>query len=88
LSGAQNPQLGISRSGDPYLRKLFVQCAHHVLGHLWAGLGASAMGLGEDRWRQEGDTAGDRRGGQKIIRVASTTCWVTGELYKPFPKMV
>src|SRR6185312_15927709 len=32
-SGARDPQLGISKSGDPYLRKLFVQCAHHVLGH-------------------------------------------------------
>jgi transposase len=31
-SGARDPQLGISKSGDPYLRKLFVQCAHHVLG--------------------------------------------------------
>ena len=30
---ARDPQLGISKSGDPYLRKLLVQCAHHVLGH-------------------------------------------------------
>jgi transposase len=27
-SGARDPQLGISKSGDPYLRKLLVQCAH------------------------------------------------------------
>ena len=32
-SGARDPQLGICKSGDPYLRKLLVQCAHHVLGH-------------------------------------------------------
>jgi transposase len=32
-SGARDPQLGISKSGDPYLRKLLVQCAHHILGH-------------------------------------------------------
>ena len=32
-SGARDPQLGISKSGDPYLRKLLVQCSHYVLGH-------------------------------------------------------
>jgi len=30
-SGARDPQLGISKSGDPYMRKLLVQCAHHIL---------------------------------------------------------
>lgn len=28
---AKNPQLGITKAGDPYLRKLLVQCAHCVL---------------------------------------------------------
>ena len=32
-SGTRDPQLGIAKSGYPYLRKLLVQCAHHVLGH-------------------------------------------------------
>jgi len=32
-SGGSDPQLGISKSGDKYLRKLLVQCAHHILGH-------------------------------------------------------
>ena len=32
-SGTQDPQLGISKSGDKYLRKLLVQCAHHILEH-------------------------------------------------------
>jgi len=31
-SGVCDPQLGIAKSGDRYLRKLLVQCAHHVLG--------------------------------------------------------
>lgn len=30
-SGEQNPQLRITRAGDPLLRKLLVNCAHHVL---------------------------------------------------------
>jgi transposase len=30
-SGARDPQLGITKTGDPYLRKLLVQCAHYIL---------------------------------------------------------
>ena len=31
-SGETDPQLRITRCGDKYLRKLLVQCAHHMLG--------------------------------------------------------
>lgn len=31
-SGASDPQLGISKQGNGYLRRLLVQCAHHILG--------------------------------------------------------
>jgi len=31
-SGNSDKQLGISKCGDPYLRKLLVQCAHQILG--------------------------------------------------------
>jgi len=31
-SGDSNPELGISRSGDGYLRRLLVQCAQYILG--------------------------------------------------------
>ncbi len=31
-SGERDPHLGITKSGDPYLRKLLVQCAHWILG--------------------------------------------------------
>ncbi len=32
-SGKSSPQLSITKSGDPMLRKLLVQCAQYVLGH-------------------------------------------------------
>jgi transposase len=32
-SGGSDPQLGITKAGDRYLRKLLVQSAHYVLGH-------------------------------------------------------
>jgi transposase len=31
-SGARDPQLGISKTGDEMLRKLLVNCAHYILG--------------------------------------------------------
>jgi transposase len=31
-SGQSEPQMHISKEGDPYLRSLLVQAAHHVLG--------------------------------------------------------
>ena len=31
-SGRSDPQLGITKAGDRYLRTLLVQCAHHILG--------------------------------------------------------
>lgn len=31
-SGNSNPQLRISKQGDPFVRRLLVQCAHYILG--------------------------------------------------------
>ena len=31
-SGDSDPELSISKCGDPYLRRLLVQCAHYILG--------------------------------------------------------
>ena len=31
-SGGSDPQLRISKEGDPYVRRLLVQCAHYILG--------------------------------------------------------
>ena len=31
-SGDLTSQLGISKAGDPHLRRLLVGCAHHILG--------------------------------------------------------
>lgn len=85
-SGARDPQLGISKSGDPYMRKLLVQCAHHILGH-----------YGKDSALRQGGLA-KGEGGKKatlraIVAVAPKLSvllhrlWVSGEFYKPFPKM-
>jgi transposase len=85
-SGARDPQLGISKSGDPYLRKLLVQCAHHILGP-----------FGKDsalrRWGLAKGEGGKRATLRAIIAVARKLSvllhrlWVSGEFFKPFPKM-
>ena len=86
-SGARDPELGISKSGDPYLRKLFVQCAHHVLGH-WGPDSALR------RWGLAKTDGGKKATLRAIVAVARKLSvllhhlWVTGEFYKPFPKTV
>ena len=86
-SGARDPELGISKSGDPYLRKLFVQCAHHVLGHWGPDSALRRWGLA----KTEGGKKATLRAIVAVARKLSVLLhhlWVTGEFFKPFPKMV
>jgi transposase len=85
-SGERDPQLGISKSGDKYLRKLLVQCAHHVLGHWGQDSALRQWGL------SKGDGVSNKK--RAVVAVARKLAvllhrmWVTGEIFKPFPKMV
>jgi transposase len=85
-SGERDPQLGISKSGDPYLRKLLVQCAHHMLGHWGKDSALRQWGL------SKGTTGAAKK--RAVIAVARKLAvllhrlWRTGENFKPFPKMV
>lgn len=86
-SGARDPQLGISKSGDPYLRKLLVQCAHHILGHYGKDSALRQWGLA----KSEGGKKATLRAIVAVARKLSVLLhrlWVSGEFYKPFPKMV
>lgn len=85
-SGARDPQLGISKSGDPYLRKLLVQCSHHVLGHWGRDSALRKWGLA----KSEGGKKATLRAIIAVARKLSVLMhrlWVSGEFYKPFPKM-
>jgi transposase len=85
-SGERDPQLGISKSGDQYLRKLLVQCAHHVLGQWGKDSALRQWGLS----KSDGSASKKRA----VIAVARKLAvllhrmWTTGEIFKPFPKMV
>jgi transposase len=86
-SGARDPQLGITKSGDGYLRKLLVQCAHHILGHWGRDSALRRWGLA----KAEGGKKATLRAIVAVARKLSVLLhrlWVSGELYKPFPTMV
>jgi transposase len=84
-SGERDPQLGISKSGDKYLRKLLVQCAHHILGHWGKDSALRQWGLSKS-----GGSASKKRAVIAVARklaVLLHRMWTTGENFKPFPKM-
>jgi transposase len=83
-SGERNPQLGIAKNGDRYLRSLLVECAHHLLSRgpdsalkQW-GLRLAAGGKGAKR--------------RALVAVARKLAvllhrlWVTGQFFRPFPE--
>lgn len=82
-SGQSEPQLHISKEGDPYLRTLLVQGAHHILG---------PFGADSDlrRWGRKLAERGGRNGKKRaVIAVARKLAvllhrlWVSGEVYEP-----
>lgn len=84
-SGDRDPQLGISKSGDKYLRRLLVQCAHHVLGHWGKDSALRQWGLSKS-----GGNPAKKRAVVAVARklaVLLHRIWMTGESFKPFPKM-
>ncbi|HLH16229.1 MAG TPA: IS110 family transposase [Bryobacteraceae bacterium] len=82
-SGESQPQLGITKAGDEYLRKTLVNCAHYILG---------PHGKDSDL-RRYGQRIGGRGGKnakkRAVIAVARKLAvllhrlWVSGEAYEP-----
>jgi len=82
-SGQRDPELGISRAGDTYLRKLLVQCAHRTLGRFDADTALRQWGLAK-----AGGSGATRRAIVAVARklaVLLHSLWVSGENFKPFP---
>jgi transposase len=85
-SGQSEPQMHISKEGDPYLRTLLVQGAHHILGPFGADSDLRRWGL---KLAERGGKNGKKRA---IIAVARKLAvllhrlWVSGEVYEPLRK--
>jgi transposase len=82
-SGSRNPELGIAKNGDHYLRSLLVECAHYVLSRAPdSGLKRCGLGLAQSgppaKRRERVDIA-------RKLTVLLRCLWSNGELYCPFP---
>jgi transposase len=82
-SGQSEPQMHISKEGDPYLRTLLVQGAQHILGPFGADCDLR-------RWGLKLAECGGRNGKKRAIiatarklAVLLHRLWVSGEVYEP-----
>lgn len=86
-SGQRNPQLGITKAGDSYLRMLLVQCAHCLLHRQGAGPDSALRRWGLKLCERGGSNAKKRA----VVAVARKLAvllhklWVSGATYRPFP---
>jgi transposase len=82
-SGASEPQLHISKEGDPYLRTLLVQGAQHILGPFGIDCDLRRWGL---KLAERGGRNGKKRAivaTARKLAVLLHHLWVSGEVYEP-----
>ncbi|HEX4593284.1 MAG TPA: IS110 family transposase [Bryobacteraceae bacterium] len=82
-SGNSRPQLRITKEGDAYVRKLLVQCAHHILGPFGRDSDLRRWGL---KLAEHGGKNGKKRALVAVARklaVVLHKLWVSGEVYEP-----
>src|SRR5438067_3485795 len=82
-SGQSEPQLHISKEGDPYLRTLLAQGAHHMVGPLGAYSDLRRWGL---KLAERGGRSGKKRAiiaTARKLAVLLHHLWVSGEAYEP-----
>jgi transposase len=86
-SGERDPHLGITKAGDEMLRKLLVNCAHHILGQNGQDSDLRRWGLQLVRTAERKGTKGARKLGAAAVArklaVLMHRLWVTGAEYKP-----
>jgi transposase len=83
-SGQSEPQMHISKEGDPYLRTLLVQGAQHILGPFGPDCDLRRWGL---KLAERGGKNGKKRAiiaTARKLAVLLHRLWVSGEVYEPF----
>jgi transposase len=81
-SGSGDPQLRITKAGDPLLRRLLVNCANHILGPFGADSDLRRWGL---KLAERGGKNARKRAKVAVARklaVLMHRLWVTGEVYQ------
>jgi transposase len=82
-SGQSEPQMHISKEGDPYLRTLLVQGAQHILGPFGPDCDLRRWGL---KLAERGGKNGKKRAiiaTARKLAVLLHHLWVSGEVYQP-----
>ncbi len=82
-SGQSEPQMHISKEGDPYLRTLLVQGAHPILGPFGADSDLRRWGL---KLAERGGKNGKKRAviaTARKLAVLLHRLWMSGEAYEP-----
>jgi transposase len=82
-SGRSEPQMHISKEGDPYLRTLLVQGAQHILGPFGVDCDLRRWGL---KLAERGGKNGKKRAiiaTARKLAVLLHRLWVSGEVYEP-----
>src|SRR6476619_2871680 len=82
-SGQSEPQLHISKEGEPYLRTLLVQGAQHILGPFGIDCDLRRWGL---KLAERGGRNGKKRAiiaTARKLAVLLHHLWVSGEVYEP-----
>jgi transposase len=82
-SGESEPQMHISKEGDPYLRTLLVQGAQHILGPFGVDCDLRRWGL---KLAERGGKNGKQRAivaTARKLAVLLHHLWVSGEVYDP-----
>jgi len=91
-SGDRDPELGISKAGDPFLRQLLVQCAHYILGPFGKDCELRRFGQriiersGQTPSRGKKRTSPKKRAAVAVARklaVLLHRLWVSDEDYQP-----
>lgn len=82
-SGSLDPQLGISKSGNRFLRRLLTQCAHHILGPFGQDCDLRRWGL---RLAERGGKNAKKRAitatARKLV-VLLFRLWRSGDIWQP-----
>lgn len=82
-SGDQDPQLRITKTGNPFLRRLLVQAAHYILGPHGPDCDLRRHG---ERIAARGGKSGKKRAVIAVARKLAVLLhhlWSTGEVYEP-----
>jgi transposase len=82
-SGDRNPEMHISKEGDPYVRKLLVQGAHYILGPFGPDTDLRRWGL---KLAARGGKNAKKRARVAVARKLAVLLhhlWVSGEVYEP-----